>query len=112
MVVTELEVVTLAFSSLAMMIYFLWWNKPLDVGVPARVYLENGFTVEDVSKEMGWDDVEVSDGNAGKTISSQEEVARGPGRSPTAIQPESNAEVLSRKPQSWRRRPSRNFIEC
>lgn len=29
--VTELELVTLAFAALNGVIYFLWWNKPLDV---------------------------------------------------------------------------------
>ncbi|KAF8956877.1 hypothetical protein BDZ97DRAFT_2079536 [Flammula alnicola] len=31
LVVTELEVVTLAFAALTGIIYFLWWNKPLDI---------------------------------------------------------------------------------
>jgi hypothetical protein len=28
---TEIELVTLAFAALNVIIYFLWWNKPLDV---------------------------------------------------------------------------------
>ncbi|KAF5312788.1 hypothetical protein D9619_002812 [Psilocybe cf. subviscida] len=32
LVVTELELVTLAFAALNGAIYFLWWDKPLDVG--------------------------------------------------------------------------------
>ncbi|KAH0579976.1 hypothetical protein H2248_002796 [Termitomyces sp. 'cryptogamus'] len=35
--ITELEIVTLAFSILNFMIYFCWWNKPLDVICPVRV---------------------------------------------------------------------------
>lgn len=31
LVVTELELVTLAFAALNGAIYFLWWHKPLDV---------------------------------------------------------------------------------
>ena len=31
LVVTELELVTTAFAVLNVVIYFLWWNKPLDV---------------------------------------------------------------------------------
>ncbi|KAF4622561.1 hypothetical protein D9613_009616 [Agrocybe pediades] len=55
LVVTELEVVTLAFSFLTMIIYFLWWNKPLDVGVAVPVLLKDGFEVGEVVKEMGWE---------------------------------------------------------
>ena len=37
--VTELEVVTVAFASLTGVIYYLWWNKPLDVrcSIPVRL---------------------------------------------------------------------------
>jgi len=51
MALTELEIVTLAFSSLTMIIYFLWWNKPLDVGVPTPVYLKEGFSVQDAFED-------------------------------------------------------------
>ena len=37
--ITELEVVTLAFSSLTGVIYYLWWNKPLDVRCSVPVHL-------------------------------------------------------------------------
>jgi len=47
MVVTELEVVTLAFSALTMIIYFLWWNKPLDVGVSVPVHVKDGFSLDE-----------------------------------------------------------------
>ena len=40
--VTELEVVTLAFASLNFVIYGLWWQKPLDVKRPTRVYEKGG----------------------------------------------------------------------
>ncbi|PPQ93748.1 hypothetical protein CVT25_008128, partial [Psilocybe cyanescens] len=40
MVLTELEVVTLAFAAVTMVIYALWWNKPLDVQVSVPVHLK------------------------------------------------------------------------
>jgi hypothetical protein len=38
--ITELELVTLAFAALNFVTYALWWNKPLDVECPMRVYIE------------------------------------------------------------------------
>ncbi|KAF5371524.1 hypothetical protein D9757_010367 [Collybiopsis confluens] len=35
--VTELEIMTLAFAAMNVPIYFFWWNKPLEVGVPIRI---------------------------------------------------------------------------
>ena len=40
--VTELEVVTIAFASLTGVIYYLWWDKPLDVRCSIPVHLLNG----------------------------------------------------------------------
>ena len=40
--VTELEVVTLAFASLTGVIYYLWWDKPLDVRCSIPVHLLDG----------------------------------------------------------------------
>ena len=37
--VTELEVVTVAFASLTGVIYYLWWDKPLDVRCSTPVHL-------------------------------------------------------------------------
>ena len=37
--VTELEVVTIAFASLTGVIYYLWWDKPLDVRCSIPVHL-------------------------------------------------------------------------
>jgi hypothetical protein len=37
--ITELEVVTFAFSTLIGLIYYLWWHKPLDVRCSVPVYL-------------------------------------------------------------------------
>ncbi|KAF5368789.1 hypothetical protein D9757_012276 [Collybiopsis confluens] len=35
--VTELEVMTLAFASMNVLIYFFWWNKPQGVGFPIQI---------------------------------------------------------------------------
>lgn len=35
--ITEMELVTLAFAALNGIIYFLWWNKPLDVRYAVQV---------------------------------------------------------------------------
>jgi hypothetical protein len=40
--VTELEVVTVAFASLTGVIYYLWWDKPLDVRCSIPVNLLDG----------------------------------------------------------------------
>ncbi|PPQ85320.1 hypothetical protein CVT25_000358 [Psilocybe cyanescens] len=47
MVLTELEVVTLAFATLTMIIYGLWWHKPLDVQVPVPVHLKEGRSADE-----------------------------------------------------------------
>ena len=36
--ITELELVTVAFAALNFVTYALWWNKPLNVVYPMRVY--------------------------------------------------------------------------
>ena len=36
---TLVELVTLSLATLNGVMYFLWWNKPLDVRCPIRVYL-------------------------------------------------------------------------
>ncbi|KIK66298.1 hypothetical protein GYMLUDRAFT_239277 [Collybiopsis luxurians FD-317 M1] len=35
--VMELEIMTLAFATLNFMIYYFWWNKPLEVGYHIRI---------------------------------------------------------------------------
>lgn len=46
--VTELELVTLAFAALNGVMYFLWWNKPLDVWRAFPIYLRKD---KDLSKQ-------------------------------------------------------------
>ncbi|KAF8878998.1 hypothetical protein CPB84DRAFT_1852236 [Gymnopilus junonius] len=40
--VTELEVMTLAFTAITIVIYSLWWHKPLDIRVAVPVHLKEG----------------------------------------------------------------------
>ena len=39
LIITELELVTLAFAALNGFMYFFWWNKPLDVRTTVPVCL-------------------------------------------------------------------------
>ena len=45
--ITILEQLTLSFTVLNGMLYFIWWHKPLDVRSPVRVYLLAGLTNDD-----------------------------------------------------------------
>jgi hypothetical protein len=44
--ITELELATLALASLNAVTYFLWWDKPLDVKEPVKVYFRGAVPVE------------------------------------------------------------------
>jgi hypothetical protein len=39
---TELELTTLALAALNFAMYFLWWDKPFDVGSPVMIYILDG----------------------------------------------------------------------
>lgn len=39
--VTHLEIVTLAYAGMNFMVYIFWWNKPLNVNRPVRVYIKS-----------------------------------------------------------------------
>ena len=40
--VTHLEIVTLAYAAMNFVIYVFWWNKPLNVDRPVRVFWKSG----------------------------------------------------------------------
>ena len=40
--VTHLEIVTLAYAAMNFVIYVFWWNKPLNVSRPVRVFRNSG----------------------------------------------------------------------
>ena len=40
--VTHLEIVTLAYAAVNFVIYVFWWNKPLNVNRPVRVFRKSG----------------------------------------------------------------------
>jgi len=63
---TEFELVTLALASLSAITYMFWWNKPLGIKQPVRVYIAAGPTEAGVTRrESGYDDnrIEVSAGD-------------------------------------------------
>ncbi|KAF8802864.1 hypothetical protein BYT27DRAFT_7111290 [Phlegmacium glaucopus] len=48
LILTELELTTLAFSVLNAILYFLWWNKPLAVSCPVAIHLRPGMPTTDL----------------------------------------------------------------
>ena len=40
--VTHLEIVTLAYAAMNFVIYIFWWNKPLNVNQPVRIFKKSG----------------------------------------------------------------------
>ena len=49
--VTELEIVTLAYATMSFGIYLFWWDKPLNVGCPIRVFAINSQGVEEKGEQ-------------------------------------------------------------
>jgi hypothetical protein len=52
---TLIELLTLSLAVLNGVMYFLWWNKPLDVRRPVRVYLIGDHNEPIVYNESLWD---------------------------------------------------------
>ena len=50
--VTHLEVVTLAYAAMNFVIYIFWWNKPLNVNRPVRVFRKSEKTQHWVKKPI------------------------------------------------------------
>ena len=49
--ITHLEIVTLAYAAMNFVIYIFWWNKPLNVNRPVRVFRKPGATQhQDISQ--------------------------------------------------------------
>ena len=44
LVLTELELVTVALASLNFFTFAIWWDKPLDVKEPIRIYVQKNLT--------------------------------------------------------------------
>lgn len=54
---TELEVVTLAYTMLNFFIYVFWWDKPRNVECPIRIYKQFGASHEEAGeKAKEWDE--------------------------------------------------------
>jgi hypothetical protein len=51
--VTELEVVTIGYAILNIIVYILWWKKPKDISVPYRFYLERDEEIPEVTDSVG-----------------------------------------------------------
>ena len=51
LLITQLELITLAFAVLNGVMYFFWWNKPLNVQSTVPVYLIESVSDERVEKE-------------------------------------------------------------
>jgi hypothetical protein len=88
--VTELEVVTVAFASLTGVIYYLWWDKPLDVRCSIPVVLLDGPLGEiagDIEKEETGPQIILSPKISADEITERaENVVVSPDPLPTTIQ--------------------------
>ena len=51
--VTHLEIVTLAYAAMNFVIYIFWWNKPLNVNRPVRVFQKSDPNVADGNQSHG-----------------------------------------------------------
>ena len=51
--VTHLEIVTLAYVAMNFVIYIFWWNKPLNVNRPVRVFRKSGRS-EPEGRKLTW----------------------------------------------------------
>ena len=51
--VTHLEIVTLAYAAMNFVIYIFWWNKPLNVTRPVRVFRRSDPRTADNDIELG-----------------------------------------------------------
>ena len=51
--VTHLEIVTLAYAAMNFVIYIFWWNKPLNVNRPVRVFRKSGPNAADGNQPHG-----------------------------------------------------------
>ena len=48
--ITHLEIVTLAYAAMNFVIYIFWWNKPLNVNRPVRVFRKSGPSATQLSR--------------------------------------------------------------
>ena len=64
--VTHLEIVTLAYAAMNFVIYVFWWNKPLNVNLPVRVFRKSEQSAtqprprvgrKPISKELTWEQI-------------------------------------------------------
>ncbi|CAA7263418.1 unnamed protein product [Cyclocybe aegerita] len=106
---TELEVVTLAFGILSGVIYWLWWNKPMDVRCPVPIYLKDekkertSPTPEEPSDTSGPPEISmvgvITPGDVSGDVSGREDDKR-----PSSV-------IASSKPDSRGRSPSLQNVQ-
>ena len=60
--VTHLEIVTLAYAAMNFVIYVFWWNKPLNVNRPVRVFRKSGETEPSGTQPQSSSEARISTG--------------------------------------------------
>ena len=78
--VTHLEIVTLAYAAMNFLIYVFWWNKPLNVDRPVRVFrksdVEEPISEARGSADVGFLDFIVGNQDKGVNFSHEDRVPR------------------------------------
>ena len=78
--VTHLEIVTLAYAAMNFVIYVFWWNKPLNVNRPVRVFrksdVEEPISEARGSADVGFLDFIVGNQDEGVNFSHEDRVPR------------------------------------
>ena len=78
--VTHLEIVTLAYAAMNFLIYVFWWNKPLNVNRPVRVFrksdVEEPISEARGSADVGFLDFIVGNQDEGVNFSHEDRVPR------------------------------------
>ncbi|KDQ58857.1 hypothetical protein JAAARDRAFT_715045 [Jaapia argillacea MUCL 33604] len=96
--VTELEIITLAFTVVNFLTYFLWWSKPADVCYPHPIRSIVDTTDDDSEgdEEMGNDDSESDEEMGNDNAEHDEEMGNVAGRDPR-----DNSGFVSWSSQMW-----------
>lgn len=66
--ITNLEIITLAYAALNGMMYFFWWDKPLNVRVAQKVITEDWELFDRVSRKVVSGEGQGNDGGAFPTV--------------------------------------------
>ena len=66
--VTHLEIVTLAYAAMNLVIYIFWWNKPLNVNRPVRVFRKSDPITSDHGSESESESAPVAERSTSEKI--------------------------------------------